>query len=108
MSICAVLGLNRLAPLSAFATDWFCEGWLDSFHGAVGAYWTESMLSTMGLESAELEEVELEVDEELDAFSAAFGSVPVPPKKDWYQPRSTLELMAPATRNHLQQGPETP
>jgi hypothetical protein len=64
-----------------------------SFQGAVGAYWTLRILSTIGFVS---EELELDVLVEAE-FRAAFGSVPVPPKKDWYQLRSVLAPMAPAT-----------
>jgi len=47
-----------------------------SFQGAVGAYWTLRMLSTIGFALALLE---LDVLAEFAAFSSAFGSVPVPP-----------------------------
>src|SRR5579862_7638306 len=96
MSSWAAAGLNRLAPPSACFTSWLWLGWLVSFQGAVGAYLTARMLSTIEL----LDELdELEELAEFDAFRDAFGSVPVPPKKDWYHPRSVLAPMDPTTRN---------
>ncbi|HXQ15454.1 MAG TPA: hypothetical protein VN814_12605 [Caulobacteraceae bacterium] len=65
-----------------------------SFQGAVGAYWTLRMLSVIDVVLGVLE---LDALFEFDEFRAAFGSVPVPPKKDWYQLRSVLAPMAPAT-----------
>jgi hypothetical protein len=59
-------------------TSWLWLGRVLSFHGAVGAYWTLRMSSTIGLLLEELE-LELEALDELAAFSSAFGSVPVPP-----------------------------
>src|SRR5580704_6734592 len=94
MSSCAALGLNRLAPPSAFFTSWLWVGWLLSCQGAVGAYWVLRMLSVIEVVSGVLELDELDASA---GFMAALGSVPFPPKKDWYQPRSVLELIAPAT-----------
>jgi hypothetical protein len=79
--------LNSAAPLSALFTSWLGVGWELSCQGAVGAKSTELVLDAP--------DVELEL---LAACAAASGSVPVPPKKDWYHPRSTLVLMLPATR----------
>jgi hypothetical protein len=62
----------------ACLTSWLWVGRLLSFQGAVGAYWTLRMLSTIGLELEEFE-LELEALDALEAFSSAFGSVPVPP-----------------------------
>jgi hypothetical protein len=76
MSSWAAAGLNRLAPLMACFTSWLWLGMLLSFQGAVGAYWTLRMLSTIGFALALLE---LDVLAEFAAFSSAFGSVPVPP-----------------------------
>ncbi len=94
MSSCAAAGLNSLAPAIACLTSWLWDGWVVWFQGAVGAYWTLRMLSVIEvvLGAPELDELA-----ELAGFSAAFGSVPVPPKKDWYQPSSVLAPIAPAT-----------
>jgi hypothetical protein len=50
------------------------------------------MLSVIEVVLAAFEEFD-----EFDEFSAAFGSVPVPPKKDWYQLRSVLDPIEPTT-----------
>ena len=65
---------------------------MDWFHGAVGAYCTLRMLSVIEVVLAAFDEFD-----EFDEFRAAFGSVPVPPKKDWYQPRSVLAPIDPTT-----------
>jgi hypothetical protein len=76
-------------------TSWLWEGWVVSFQGAVGAYWTLRILSTIEVLLEALDELD-ELDE-LGEFRAAFGSVPVPPKKDWYQLRSVLAPIDPTT-----------